>query len=70
MANKVKFVAKFEKKNIFNHFIKAPKEYLFQENIPHSSCICEVCENGSFWGNALKAPLLIERRSQLMPHYN
>ena len=42
------FQSVFQRKLSFGqlyHFIKTHKQYIFNKNIPHSSCLCEVCEN-------------------------
>ena len=42
------FMAKFNMKlpfTVFYEFIKANKEYHYNGEMPHFSCMCEVCEN-------------------------
>lgn len=44
------FNSKFGKKLTFSQlydFLKAHKEYVYHTNIPHASCLCEICENTS-----------------------
>ena len=38
--------------------MKAPKEYMFLKNIPHNSCLCEVCKNASLLGKGLKRAII------------
>ena len=50
------FVLKFEKKETFSQFcefLKHLKEYVYNINIPHSSCICETCEKTLLFGKGL-----------------
>ena len=52
------FVLKFEKKLTFSQFydfLKRHKEYVYNTNIPHSSCLCEICENASLFAKGLNS---------------
>ena len=45
------FESKFNKKLTFSQlydFLKIHKEYIYNINIPHASCLCEICDN-SLW---------------------
>ena len=35
--------------SITNELIKFNKEYIYNQNIPHASCLCEICENAIFF---------------------
>ena len=35
------------------NFIKKHKQFVYQRNIPATSCLCEICENASLMGKAL-----------------
>ena len=37
----------------FYNFIKKHKQFVYQRDIPASSCLCEICENASLMGKAL-----------------
>jgi len=46
------FVNGFDHKLSFRQlydFIKQNKEYVFNKNIPHATCLCEICENAVFF---------------------
>lgn len=54
------FFHKFEKELTFSQlydFLKAHKEYAFNKNIPHGSCLCEICENATLLAKALNKVL-------------
>lgn len=35
--------------SVFYHFIKRKKQFIFQRDIPDTSCLCEVCENAAMY---------------------
>ena len=44
------FVSTFSEKLTFfqlfsNDFIKSHKQFVYNKNIPHTSCLCDTCEN-------------------------
>ena len=42
--------SKFDKKLTFSQlydFLKSHKEYVYNTDIPHASCLCEICEKAS-----------------------
>ena len=46
--DKNSYLAKFGKElpfGLFYQFIRENKEYVYNEEMPHFSCLCEVCEN-------------------------
>ena len=54
------FVAKFEKKLTFRqiyNFLKKHKEIKWNQNIPHESCTCEVCENTKLFIRGLNSKI-------------
>ena len=54
------FVAKFEKKLTFRqiyNFLKKHKEIKWNQNIPHESCTCEVCENTKLFVRGLNSKI-------------
>ena len=38
---------------LFYKFIKVRKQYIFNNKIPHNTCLCEVCENTTLLGKGL-----------------
>ena len=71
MAIDSTFVAKFGKKitfPLFYQYIKAHKEYIFNKNIPHNSCLCEVCENASLLRKGLKRAITNGKEVPTNPH--
>ena len=47
-ASDESFESKCNKKLTFSQlydFLKIHKEYVYNINIPHASCLCEICEN-------------------------
>ena len=54
------FFRKFEKALTFSQlydFLKVHKEYAFNKNIPHGSCLCEICENTTLLAKGLNKVL-------------
>ena len=50
------YASKFEEKLKFSQlydFLKLHKEYVYNSNIPHLSCLCEICENTSLLARGL-----------------
>ena len=50
------FESKFDKILTFSQlcdFLKGHKEYVYNINIPHASCLCEICENSSLLAKGL-----------------
>ena len=50
------YVSKFEEKLKFSQlydFLKRHKEHVCNSNIPHLSCLCEICENTSLLAKGL-----------------
>ena len=50
------FESKFGKILTFSQlydFLKGRKEYVYNINIPHASCLCEICENSSLLAKGL-----------------
>ena len=43
--------------SLFYQYTKAHKEYIFNKNIRHNSCLCEVYENTSFLVKGLKSAI-------------
>ena len=46
------FVTGFNRKLSFrqlNEFIKSNKQYIYNKNIPHATCLCEICENAVYF---------------------
>ena len=39
---------------IFYRFIKSKKQFIYQRDIPDTSCLCEVCENSAMMAKAIK----------------
>ena len=37
--------------------IKANKQYIYNKNIPHATCLCEICENTVFFMQGLNKSL-------------
>ena len=77
------FYQNFEKLLMFSqlyNFLKYHKEYCYNQNIPHGSCLCEICENCVLLpkglNNRLQRPLptnphdLIERFSSNLEEIN
>ena len=65
------FVTAFDRKLSFHQlyeFIKSNKEYIFNKNIPHAACLCEISENAVCFMKALNKWL--PNRSQILinPH--
>ena len=55
------FYQKFEKLLTFSQlydFLKYHKEYCYNQNIPHGSCLCEICENCVLLAKGLNNRLL------------
>ena len=51
------YLAKFGKElpfRLFYQFIRENKEYVYNEEMPHFSCLCEVCENGALLAKGLE----------------
>ena len=50
------FVPAFDRKLSFRQlyeFIKSNKEYICNKNIPHTTCLCEICENAVYFMKGL-----------------
>ena len=50
------FVTAFDRKLSFRplyEFIKSNKEYIYNKNIPHAACLCEICENAVYFMEVL-----------------
>ena len=65
------FVNRFGRKISFRHFhefIKANKQYVFNKDIPHATCLCEICENVVDFMQALNQHLPKELILPTNPH--
>ena len=63
------FVTKFEKKLTFrqiHNFLKKHKEIKWNQNIPHESCTCEVCENTKLFIRGLNSKVKGQQSSRKM----
>ena len=52
------FPSKFDKLltfNLFYKFIKARKQYIYNNKIPQNTCLCEICVNTSLLGKGLQS---------------
>ena len=41
-------------------FLKSKKEYFYNRNIPHSSCLCEICENIVYISKGLNRDIKVQ----------
>ena len=39
---------------VFYRFMKRHKQFVYQRDIPETSCLCEVCENAAMMAKALR----------------
>ena len=66
------FESKFNKKLTFSQsydILKIQKEYTYNINIPHASCLCEICENSSLLTKRLnKLKRKFKKRLPNNPH--
>ena len=66
------FESKFDKILTFSqlyNFLKGHKEYVYNINIPHASCLCEICENSSLVAKGLnKLRRKLKTRLPTNPH--
>ena len=62
----------FEEKLKFSQlcdFLKRHKEHVYNSNIPHSSCLCEICENTSLLAKGLnRQKRKLEEKLPTSPH--
>ena len=51
------------------NFLKSHKQYIFNRDIPHSSCLCEICENSVLMAKGISKSLTNEMKDvSLNPH--
>ena len=65
------FVGSFEHKLSFRQlygFIKSRKQYIYNKDIPHSACLCEICENATYFMKGLNQKLPKENQLPANPH--
>ena len=65
------FVSHFGKKLSFRHLyelIKRNKQYIYNKNIPHATCLCEICENAVYLMQDLNKCLPKELHLPTNPH--
>ena len=48
--------------------IQANKPYIYSKNIPHSTCLCEICKDAVFFMQGLNKSLPKELNLPLNPH--
>ena len=48
--------------------IKSNKQYIYNENIAHATCLCKICENAVFFMQGLNKSLRKELNLPLNPH--
>ena len=49
-------------------FIKSNKEYIYNKSIPHSTCLCEICEKAVFFMKGLNNWLPNGSQMPISPH--
>ena len=66
LQNSQSFVSTFSEKLVFFQlydFIKSHKQFVYNKNIPHSSCLCDICENVAMLAKGLNH----SKRSEHIP---
>ena len=52
----------------FYQFIKKKKQFIFQRDIPYTSCLCEICENTTLMAKAIgKEKKAIQQHHMILP---
>ena len=71
LQNSSSFVSMFTEKLTFSQiydFIKSNKQFIFNKNIPHTSCLCDICENVVMLAKGLNNSKRLPERIPETPH--
>ena len=71
IQTKDSFMNEFGRKLPFRQLyelIKADKQHIYNENIAHATCLCEICENAVFFMQGLNKSLRKELNLPSNPH--